>query len=372
VTHPPYDQLGERAAHHRSGTLMIDPVTGHMVNPEPPAIDGKTYLDRIFDSGLNAVGVTLAAHVDDFSTFVEVAYHYLNLISAHPERLLQVEHVDDIRAAAEQRKLGVIFGAQTGGMIGTEIWKWTIAHKLGLRICALTYNERNPLGDGCLEPNDQGLTSFGRQGVQEMNRLGITLDISHVGPRTAMDALEFTSKPPIASHSNAQARTPSRRNLSREMMEIIAQKNGVMGLSGSSAMTYRETGVRPTLSDFLDMLDHCVQEIGVDHVGIGSDIFESYTKVSWESTTKRMYPQPWMYETRFADGMSHISDWPWAIQGLVDRGYTDDQIAQLVGGNWLRVFQDTWATGVGDVPPSAIGWQGQSDHYGAPHESSRG
>ena len=370
ISNPPYSELGERALNHRATSLMIDPVTGHMVNPEPPAIDGLSYLDRVFDAGLNAVGVTLAAHVDDFDTFVEMAYHYLNLISAQPHRLLQIEQVSDIATAQDQQKLGIIFGAQTGGMVGTEIWRWTVLHKLGLRICALTYNERNPLGVGCLEPNDQGLTSFGRQAVQEMNRLGITLDISHVGPRTAMDALEFTSKPPIASHSNAAARTPSRRNLTEEMMQIIAEKNGVMGLTGFSAMTYRETGVRPTLTDFLDMVDYVVQDIGIDHVGIGSDIFESYTKLSWESTTKRMYPQPWMYETRFSDGMSHISDWPWAVQGLVDRGYSDDDIKQLTGGNWLRVFRDTWATEVGDIPPSNMGWQAQADHYGAPAEAS--
>lgn len=366
VTNPPYSDLGERAAKHQATTLIIDPVTGHMVNPEPPAVDGKSYLDRVIDAGLNVVGVTLAAHVDDFDTFVEMAYHYLNLMSALPNKTMQIERVADIETAVRQNKLGIIFGAQTGGMVGTEIWRWTILHKLGLRICALTYNERNPLGDGCLEPNDQGLTSFGRQAVQEMNRLGITLDVSHVGPRTTMDALEFTSKPPIASHSNAQARTASRRNLSPEAMRIIADKNGVMGLTGFSAMTHRENGVRPTINDFLDMIDHVVDAIGIDHVGIGSDMFESYTKLSWESTTKRMYPQPWMYETRFTEGFSHISDWPWAIEGLVARGYSDEDIQKLIGQNWLRVFTDTWATEVGDVPASDIGWQGQADHYGTP------
>jgi len=116
----------------------------------------------------------------------------------------------------------------------------------------------------------------------------------------------------------------------------------VIGLTPHSALTYKVLGIRPTIHDYLDHMDYVVNLVGVDHVGIGTDIYESYTKISWESSTKRMYPSPWIYETMLSEGLSRISDLPDVTRGLVARGYSDDDILKILGGNWLRVFEAVW------------------------------
>lgn len=331
-----------RVRMHQTKTLIIDALSGHIVAPEPPPMDGKSYLDRLRESGVNAVNITLAAHSDGFEEILKMMYHNFNLVSAVPDLTMQVETVDDIRTAHREGKLGIIFGSQTGTMVGRDISRWTILHKLGLRVSQVTYNERNELGDGCMEPENRGLTSYGRQAVQEMNRLGIVVDLSHVGERTALDATEYSKKPVIYSHSNAKALTPSRRNLTDEQMKSCAATGGVVGISSFSMMTYKTLGERPTLENYLDHIDYAVGLLGVDHVGIGSDIFESYTKLSWTSSTKRMYPMPYEYETKVAEGFMYVSELPNVIRGLVTRGYSDADMEKILGGNWLRVFSQVW------------------------------
>lgn len=336
------EEIEARVREHQTKTLIIDALGGHIVAPEPPPIDGKSYLERLRESGINVVNITLAAHSDDFDKTLGMMYQYFNLVSAAPDRTLQVETVEDIRTAHREGRIGIIFGSQTGTMVGRDISRWTILHKLGLRVCQITYNERNELGDGCMEPDNRGLTSYGRQAVQEMDRLGIVVDLSHVGERTALDATEYSKKPVIYSHSNAKALTTSRRNLTDEQMKNMAATGGVMGISSFSMMTYKELGKRPSLEDYLDHFDYAIDLIGIDHVGVGSDIFESYTKLSWTSSTKRMYPMPYEYETKVAEGFTYVSELPNVIRGLISRGYSDADLEKILGGNWLRVFSQVW------------------------------
>jgi membrane dipeptidase len=342
------EAISDRAQQLVTKTLMLDALSGRIIAPEPPPVDGVSYLDRVISSGLNVVNMTLAARSDDFEVILEQMYQYFNLMSAKPDKVLHVKTVADIARAYREGRLGIIFGSQSGTPVGKVIGRWTILHQLGLRICQITYNERNDYGDGCMEPENRGLTAYGRMAVQEMNRLGICVDLSHVGERTALDAIEYSAKPVIFTHSNPKAVSPSRRNATDEQMKKMAATGGVMGMTPHSMLTYRTLGIRPTIEDFLDMVDYAVQLIGIDHVGIGTDLMEQFTKLTWESTTKRMYPNPYFYETMWADGFNSVSHWPRAVDGLVRRGYSDEDIAKIVGGNWIRVFGEVWEEG--DTP----------------------
>lgn len=355
------DSPSETARRLLRDNLVIDALAGHYVAPEPPPRDGKSFLVRSLETGLDVVNITLAAHSDNFDTMLREMFYYFSLIDHQRERALQVRTVADIHRARSEGRLGFIFGTQYSGMVGGETWRWTILQQLGLRIAQLTYNERNALGDGCREPENRGLTAYGHQAVQEMNRLGIALDISHTGERTSLDAIAYSSKPVIASHANARALSPSSRNLADETMKAVAETGGVVGLTPHSAMAFRIPGKRPTISDYLDQFDYAVDLIGIDHVGIGTDLFESYTKVSWESSTKRMYPNPWIWETMFSEGFERVEDWARAVDGLLQRGYSDDQIAKLLGANWLRVFGEIWPDEDGVVTTTSRGWQGVLD-----------
>jgi membrane dipeptidase len=332
-----------RAISLQQSCLVIDAIASSIVKPDPPVIDGNSYIDRALAAGVNVVNVTLAAHSDDFDALIHRIYDYLNLLDAKPESTLHVERPTDIHRAKEQGKLGIIFGIQTGTVVGTDMALWSIIHKLGVRIAQLTYNERNALGDGCMEPDDRGLTSYGRQSVQEMNRLGICVDLSHVGEKTSLDATRYSTKPVIYSHANPKAVGPGKRNITDQQMKDMAATGGVMGISAHSMLCHKTPGVQPTVDDMMDMFDYAIDLIGIDHVAIGSDVYESFTKLSWESMTKRWYPTGFVFETMRAQGFSAVSEFPNVTRGLVSRGYSDEEIAKVLGGNWLRLFGEVWA-----------------------------
>lgn len=332
----------ERATELYETALIIDTLSGYIVAPEPPPVDGKSYLDRLLESNYRVVSITIAAHSDGFEKALEMMFQYFNLLQVASDRTIHIKRVADIERAQREGKVGILFGFQTPTPIDHYFYRWTIFQQLGLRICELSYMERNIMADGCFEPENRGLTFYGIQAVQEMNRLGIVVDLSHLGEQSSLEAMERSTKPCIFSHSNAKGVTPSQRNITDEQIKLLASKGGVMGFTPHAFMSYKEWGKRPTLSDYLDHFEYVANLVGTDHLGIGSDMFESYSKFSWETSTKLFYPSPWFYETVFNEGfyrIEHIKD---VIRGLVDRGFSDKDIRRILGGNFMRVFQEVW------------------------------
>jgi membrane dipeptidase len=288
--------------------------------------------------------VTVAAHADSFDKCLENIYQYYNLIEARPDLTLQIESVNDILRAKEENKIGIMFGLQSPTPVDKSFYRWSILSRLGVKLAQLTYMERTIFGDGCKEPENRGLTYFGIQAVREMNRLGIVVDLSHLGERTSLDATEVSEKPVIYSHSNPKAIGPSQRNITDEQIKKCAETGGVVGLCPHSEMSHKVPGQRPTVEDFLDHIDYVAQLVGPEHVGIGTDIYESYTKVYWEAKTKRLYKSVWFYETMLPDGLSKVTELPNVTRGLVQRGYSDEEIKGILGMNWLKVFRQIWTS----------------------------
>lgn len=331
----------ERAETLHAETLIIDGLGGALVHPEPPADQGRSYMERIQESNIRITHVTLVAHAKEFDEALEQMFHYFNLFQVLPEQVLHVKTVADIERATRERKLGVVFGFQTSTPIDKHFWRWTILHQLGLRVCQLAYMEPNLMADGCLEPANRGLSYYGIQAVQEMNRLGIVVDLSHVGERSSLEAIERSRKPCIFSHSNAKAVTPSSRNITDEMIRNVAAKGGVVGLSPHGFMTHHTVGIQPTISDYLDHFEYLAKLVGTDHIGLGSDIFEK-PKLSWETTTKLFYNSPWIRETVLNRDYSKVQHVRNLTRGLVKRGFSDEDIRKILGGNFLRVFKAVW------------------------------
>lgn len=147
-------------------------------------------------------------------------YGYYNLFKYYPDKVMQIKTVEDIETAKKAGKLGVIFSLQNSAAMGQDFYKWSIMAELGLKICQLTYMEPNLYGSGCLDKANQGITYWGEQAIREMNRQGIVVDLSHVGERTSLEAIDYSSKPCIFSHSNALSVCPtSNRNLTDEMIK---------------------------------------------------------------------------------------------------------------------------------------------------------
>lgn len=322
---------------------------------DTPIIDGSLsgvssmpFLETLLQGGFHAANWTVAGGFGDgtLSTLAKIAERY-SLIEQHPERLLLVERVADIERAKRERKLGVVLGFQGIETLEGRFHLLAIYHKLGVRVVGLTYNNRNAVGAGCLEPDDGRMTRFGVEVVREMNRLGILVDLTHVGNRTSLDAAAASSAPVVFSHSNAKAVRDNPRNLSDEQIRACAATGGVVGIATFADFVGDTAGGRrPTLDEYFRHIDHVAQLVGVDHVGIGTDIFADPTHGTWwNSNTRMRYPEicgGMTYETHGLAGFEHHTEFPAVVEAMERRGYSQGDIVKVVGGNWLRVFRAAW------------------------------
>jgi len=315
-------------------SIVIDALGGDVV---PGSLSQRA-------AGVTAFNATIAHPHTTFMEVLKDFYLYFTYLEAIPELVL-IKTAEDIRQAKNDGKLGVLFGLQDAECLAMDLPLLTILYHLGLRVSTLTYNERNRLGSGCDEDVDLGLTSFGRQVVTELDRLGIVLDLSHVGEKTSMQAMEHTTKPPVFSHSNPKALTPSKRCITDGQIKAAAELDGVIGITVWSPMAYRKPGEQPDINDYMERLDYVVDLVGIDHVGIGSDIFEGKNPILWRATTKRRYPgivgEFDRHNIHVAGLESHMELRNIAHE-MDARGYSADQIRKVLGGNMMRVFEKTF------------------------------
>jgi membrane dipeptidase len=220
--------------------------------------------------------------------------------------------------------------------------------ELGVRMMHITYNRQNPLGGGCGEATDGGLTDFGRLAVAELNNQGILADVSHSGLKTSHDTAKVSRKPMVASHSTAAALHTHIRAKTDEVIRAIADTGGLIGICCINGFLGRTND----LNALLDHIDYVAKKIGVDHVGIGTDVgYSSRLKpndaklpsqrpgrVRWEA----LWP-PGSYNVGTRDPRAAASlawtNWPLFTVGLVQRGYRDDDIRKIIGENMLRVLR---------------------------------
>ncbi len=249
----------------------------------------------------------------------------------------------DIHEAKRQGKLGIVFHFQNTDPFGDNLDLVEAFHRLGLHMVQLTYNRRNRVGDGCAERTDAGLSHFGLELVRELNRLGIVVDCTHTGRQTTLDAIEASTRPPVFSHANALALCRARRNIDVEQMRAVAAKDGLVGIVGFPAFV--KAGPNPTLDDLLDHIDYMRDRIGVDHIGIGLDYYGTGSPAAYAEAIRRglwradEYPAP---PHHYPAGIEDASRLPNITLGLLRRGYREDDVLKILGGNWLRVFRDNW------------------------------
>ena len=253
------------------------------------------------------------------------------------DSLIHVTAADDVRRAATEGKLGVIFHLQKPGDLEGSADRVEILYRLGVRMMQLTYNDRSLYGDGCTERSDGGLSDLGAKVVAAMNAVGMLVDVTHAGPRTAGDIVEASSSPVIASHSNAHAVCPNPRNLSDELMIAIAEGGGMVGVTAFPSLVRWEA---PTIEQFLDHIDYIADLIGRDRVGFGLD-FCQIPQESWDSgrfSPKAYPPPPWV----FPDGLAGPEDVSNIAAGLRARGYDEAAVRGIMGENLLRLFEQVW------------------------------
>jgi len=334
--------------------LLIDAMGSAALLPAaqvpPPTRNGLPWLDRALASGLTALNVTMgvkgvAQGADDFRAYLHSVHGYLSYFELEP-RLLHVQVAADICRARENGRLGIIFGCQgLDSKIEGDPSLILIMAKLGQRIVQLMYNERSALGCGCLEPEDTGLTEFGRVCIREINDAHMVVDLAHAGSRTARGAIEFSRDVPVITHANARGLRNHPRNVPDEVLAALAARGGVIGVTAYAPFCEKQVGQRPSLDDVIDHIAYIAERWGIDHVGLGSDFFEGESWIRFERFFRRRYPAivgDYTMETIYADGFGCVDDLVALHPALLRRGFTEDDIAKVLGGNFLRVFAEVW------------------------------
>lgn len=245
--------------------------------------------------------------------------------------------VADILAARERRAIAIILGG-TFKAVGSNVESLKLYHKLGIRTFALALNPRNLLTDGCGERTAGGLSYLGIKAVQEMERLGILIDLSHTSDKGFWDVLEFTSCPVFGSHSNARAVNDNPRNLSDEQIKALAARNGLIGLSTYPTLVSKKP--KPTLDGYLDHVDHLKELVGVEHIVIGAD-FIDYVYDFVNPGVRRSDPTHAIYgsEGCVVEGLEDITRLKNIRPGLEARGYSAGEIKAILSGNFLRLLK---------------------------------
>jgi len=242
-------------------------------------------------------------------------------------------------------RLGVVIHFQNTAPMGDDLANYERFHRQGLRMVQLCYNRTNPVGDGCLEPGDGPLTSFGRDVVREMNRLGMVVDLSHTGRRTTLDAMRVTSAPPVFSHSNPKTLVTNRRNIDDHQIRAVADLGGLVGVNAYPAFV-RRGGTGATVADLVDHIDYLVDLIGPDQVGLGLD----FCKLSPEIHAEMIAAGEWSIEDypddsgTFPIGLETPAQIPNIEKEMVRRGYPAVSIAGILGHNWIDLFKRVWSS----------------------------
>jgi membrane dipeptidase len=349
------------AVPHRSwpgyaGTTVIDALGGPgEYNAEPYAPLSTSALDDVRASGLSAVNVTVSGvgsyAKDAEQTLRNIAYWNAQ-IAAHPERLVQVRTVEDIVSAKKSGRLGLIYGFQDATPIGEDLDRVALYDDLGLRIFQLTYNRRNLIGDGCLESANAGLSTLGRQLIERLNERHLLIDLSHGGERTTREAIARSKKPVAITHTGCASLADLPRNKTDTELRELADKGGVAGIY---LMPFLRVKGQPTADDLIAHIEHAIKVCGEEHVGIGSD--GTISPIDFNDEFRRKHAED--VADRKARGISAPGEAADVFTFLPDlnsadrldrlasllarRGHPATRISRILGGNFARLFADTWA-----------------------------
>jgi membrane dipeptidase len=304
--------------------------------------------DAIASSGITAINVTVSA--DAFEPTTRNIALWQGEADRYPTLLSIVRRHEDIARAKEQKTLGLILGFQNTEMLERDLARLEVFHRLGVRIIQLTYNDRNLVGDGCLEPGDAGLSAYGRQVVEQMNALGLAVDLSHCGTRTTADGIAASSRPPLITHSGCREVYRHPRSKEDRELKAMADKGGVVGIY---FMPFIGPGPgAPTVEMLMRQIDHAIKVCGVDHVGIGSDL----STAPIEETPEYLREHKAFVDGRVARGISapdearplfipelnHSRRIEGVVRGMRQRKYPDAVIEKIIGGNFHRAFKEIW------------------------------
>jgi membrane dipeptidase len=302
--------------------------------------------------GTTAVSWTIAGVREQFAETAQRFANALDAIDACTDpRARLVRSAADIREAKARGEAAIIINFQNTDPLEGRLEYLSLFHRLGLRVVQLTYQRRNLVGDGCGEPGEgAGLSLFGRELIEELNRLGILIDLSHCNDRTTLEAIEHSGAPVSLTHVNLRSLNPHARNKPDDHIRLVAEQGGVIGINSVARMiSPRGNAEGASLSQYIDQIDYVVGLAGVDHVGIGLDRVEDLTAEDMEQrrrTFLTQYPElraggDFPFENYYTRDLS-MGTMANLTRGLLERGYAEDGVLKLLGGNFLGLLERVW------------------------------
>lgn len=300
------------------------------------------------EGGLDAVHVTIAYHENFRETVLNVE-KWNRWFEQFPDLIFHGQWASDIEKARETGRTAIFFGFQNPSPIEDDIGLVEVWHKLGARFMQLSYNNQSLLATGCYEAEDPGLTRMGKQVIKEMNRVGLVIDMSHSADRSTIEAAEVSTRPITITHANLHAWQPALRNKRDDVVRAVTENGGMMGFSLYPHHLKDKSAC--TLDSFCSMIADAADRFGVEHFGIGSDLCQDQP----DSIVEWMRVGRWTKEIDYGEGSASAPGFPpmpdWygdnrdfgnIETGLRAKGFSDADVAGLMGGNWHRFFKENF------------------------------
>jgi membrane dipeptidase len=268
---------------------------------------------------------------------------------AHQSEVAVVRTVADIHRVHTEGKVGLVFGLEAATPIENELDRLDVLYGLGLRQIGIAYSEANALGCGLNESFDGGLTAFGRRAIQRMNALGLAIDVSHSSNRTGIETCEASERPVFMTHAGAKGVWDTPRMKSDDVLRAVAESGGVIGMSAAPHTTLSHEHPRHTILSVMDHFRYCVDLVGIEHVAFGPDtlygdhvglhtVFGHLLKLGAAAPGG-----PAFEKVEYVDGLENPTENFGNICGwLVSEGFSDKEIAAVLGGNILRALESIW------------------------------
>lgn len=319
-------------------------------------------IDCVFDNMMDGGCAITSKHGNHWTDVIQnLGMRLCDL--RHQSYAIHCKTVDDIYEAFKLGKLAWVAVTETLNCVENEVDRIDVLYGLGIRQAGLTYSESNMLGTGLKEPADGGLTDFGYDCVARMNKVGMLIDVSHCGDKTALDGIKMSSKPIIISHCGSRTLTPGPRMLPDDVIHELAERDGVFGIEMAGAVVHTKNHPVADLEAFMEQTEYCINKFGIDHVGWGPDTMYGdhimlYKVGAIKNNTKGMghSKRPGAPEHEFLGMAMNLDAFPPYVKGMenpdesvpnsirwmIKNGYSDGDIAKVAGLNAIRVLKQVW------------------------------
>ncbi len=327
----------EEAAKLHADALVVDLTLPWI--PEAEIREKESALDRFEASGFDFLSLSIGVERMSLAQTMHYLLDTRDGFLARPDRFVFAESVADIRKAKADGKVAIGFHFQGSEMLERDVRMVKVFYDLGVRHMLLAKDNRTQAADGCYEPADSGLSTYGRSLVREMNRVGMILDLTHMGHRSTMEAMEISTEPVIFSHSNPFGIRQQRRCIKDDQIKGCAESGGVVGIVGFGHFM-KNYDISP--SCFFENIDYVAQLVGPKHVALGLDyVFFPQRFLEDVRSNPGAWPAEYMQNMQ---GFNYMppEDLPKVTEIMLRHGYSDDDVRGVLGENFLRVAEKVW------------------------------